>query len=213
MSTEHRPVDEAANLVTHGLGLLLSVAAAAYLMQLVVAGQELRTIIACGIYCATLVLLYSASTLSHAFYDLQLRRLFRTVDQASIFLMIAGSFTPFAVIFLRHGWWWLLLAAMWTLAMGGVLFAIRRQNLSPRAKITYLVLGWLPALALWELYQRAPHDMLLWIVVGGAFYSTGTVFLALDTRVRYFHALWHTFVVAGSICHYIGVVVYVTAAS
>lgn len=211
MSSEYRPVDETANLLTHGIGLLLSLAATVYLMPLVVSGHRTRTIVACGVYCATLILLYAASTLSHAFHDLELRRLFRTLDQACIFLLIAGSFTPFAVIFLDHGWWWLLLWAMWLLAFAGVAFVIHRRNLAGFAKIPYGIMGWLPVVALSELYRRAPHDMLFWIVAGGAFYSIGAIFLTLDRRVRYFHAFWHTLVVAGSIAHYVGVIVYVAA--
>lgn len=209
MSTEERPIDEAANLITHGVGLFLSLAATIYLMPIVMAGQHLRTLIACGVYCLTLILLYAASTLSHTFHSLELRRLFRTYDQACIFLLIAGSFTPFAAIFLNHDGWWLLLSAMWVLAIIGVLVVLRRRNLSGLAKLPYGLMGWLPAVSLWELYQRAPHDMLFWIVAGGAFYSIGAIFLALDRKVRYFHALWHTLVIAGSICHYVGIIVFV----
>lgn len=208
LTPDHRPPDEFANLVTHGFGFLLSVVASGYLMLLVVSGHHTRTIVACGVYCLTLVLLYGASTLSHAFHDLALRRLFRTLDQACIFLLIAGSFTPFAAIFLNHGWWWLLLLTMWLLAFAGVIFAMRRRNLSGLAKTSYGLMGWLPAISLSELYHRAPHDMLIWIVVGGAFYSIGAIFLVLDQRVRYFHAIWHTFVIAGSIAHYVGILVY-----
>ncbi len=209
MTSEQRPVDETANLITHGLGLLLSLVASIYLMQMVIAKHETRTIIACSVYCLTLILLYAASTLSHTFHDLDLRRLFRMLDQACIFLMIAGSFTPFATIFLNRGWWWLLNWTMWLLAFSGVVVVLRLRNLSTAAKIPYGVMGWLPAVALWELSHRAPFGMLLWIIAGGAFYSIGAIFLVLDRKVRYFHALWHTFVVAGSICHFIGVVAYV----
>lgn len=211
MSSEERPADESANLITHGLGFLLSVLATVYLMQLVISGHHLRTIVACAVYCSTLVLLYAASTLSHAFHDLDWRRVFRTLDQACIFLMIAGSFTPFAAVFLNRGWWRLLLWSMWFLALLGVLFVLRRRNLSGLAKVPFGVMGWLPVVALGELYQRAPLNMLLWIVAGGAFYSIGAIFLALDRRVRYFHAAWHLFVIAGSICHYIGIIAYVAS--
>ncbi len=211
MTSAQRPVDESANLITSGLGFLLSVVAAVYLMQLVVPGHQPRTIVACGVYCSTLVVLYAASTLSHTFHDLELRRLFRTLDQACIFLLIAGSCTPYAVIFLNHGWWWLLLWVMWGLAFAGVVFVLCRRDLSGPAKLSYGVMGWLPVVALWELYHRAPLDMLLWLVAGGAFYSIGGIFLALDRRVRYFHAMWHALVVAGSICHYVGVIVYVAS--
>ena len=211
MTSAQRPVDESANLITSGLGFLLSLVAAVYLMRLVVPGHQPRTIVACGVYCSTLVVLYAASTLSHTFHDLELRRLFRTLDQACIFLLIAGSFTPYAVIFLNHGWWRMLLWTMWGLAFSGVVFVLRRRDLSGPAKFSYGVMGWLPVMALWELYHRAPFDMLLWLVAGGAFYSIGGIFLALDRRVRYFHAVWHVLVVAGSICHYVGVIVYVAA--
>lgn len=174
-----------------------------------VAGESARLVVACGVYCLTLILLYSASTLSHTFHDLEWRRLFRTLDQACIYLLIAGSFTPYAVIFLGRGWWWLILISMWVLAFAGVVLVLRRRNLSGAAKITYGLLGWLPVVSLWELYQVAPLEMLVWLLAGGIFYSTGTIFLRLDQKVRYLHALWHVFVIAGSICHYIGVLVYV----
>ena len=209
MTSEQRPADEMSNLLTHVLGFLLSLAATFLLMPIVMARQELRTTLACGVYCLTLVLLYGASTLSHAFRDRGLRRMFRTLDQACIYLLIAGSMTPFAVVFLRQGRWWLFLPAMWALAVAGVLFVLRRRDLSGPVKITYGALGWLPVVAFPELSRHAPFGLLLWIVAAGAFYSTGTIFLALDRRVRYFHALWHMFVVAGSICHYVGVLVYV----
>lgn len=132
MTGEQRPIDEMANLLTHGFGLLLSMVATALLMW-TVAIQEVRVILACGVYSLTLILLYAASTLSHAFHDLRWRRLFRTMDQACIFLLIAGSFTPYAVTFLWHGWWPLLLVAMWTLAVFGVLLVLQRRDLNASA--------------------------------------------------------------------------------
>jgi len=105
MTGEQRPADEMSNLLTHVLGFLLSLAATFLLMPIVMARQELRTTLACGVYCLTLVLLYGASTLSHAFRDRGLRRMFRTLDQACIYLLIAGSMTPFALVFLRQGRW------------------------------------------------------------------------------------------------------------
>jgi hemolysin III len=209
MTSELRPADEIPNLITHGLGLALSVAATLLLMPIVMAGQDLRTILACGVYCLTLILLYAASTLSHTFHDLDLRRLFRMLDQACIFLLIAGSMTPFAVVFLNQGRWWLFLPVMWGLAGAGVLFVWYRRNLTGLGKVAYGILGWLPVVAIRELSHHAPFGLLLWIVAGGVLYSVGTIFLAFDRKVRYFHALWHMFVVAGSICHYVGVLVYI----
>jgi len=206
---EYRPVDEYANLVTHGLGLLLSLAASAVLMIEVIQEQQTVTIIACGVYCMSLVGLYAASTLSHAFYDLSRRRFYRALDQACIFLLIAGSFTPVGVTYLKQGWWLLLTSAMWVTALFGVSLVIRMGNLTPAAKVMYGVLGWLPVIAIKPLFDAAPFEMLVWMVAGGAFYSVGTVFLRYDARVRYLHALWHAFVIAGSTCHYIAILLIV----
>lgn len=208
MTSEHRPIDELANALTHGLGLFLSVVASVFLIW-VVRTQESHTLVACGVYCATLILLYAASTLSHSFHDLEWRRLFRTLDQACIFLLIAGSFTPIAALFLNHGWWRFLLPAMWVLAVAGVVLVIRIRNMTGAAKLVYIALGWLPAVALWELYRQAPAPLLYWLIAGGGFYSVGTIFLRFSDRVRYLHALWHAFVIAGSVCHYIVILVYV----
>jgi len=200
---ELRPVDEHANLITHGLGLVLSVVASGLLMTLVIERQHADIITACGIYCFALVGVYAASTLSHAFYDLAWRRFYRAIDQAFIFLLIAGSITPFAVANLGRGRSWsVLLAIMWIVALFGVGLVVRMRNLTPGARSLYLILGWLPVLFSHAMFEAATTEMLFWMFAGGAFYSVGTLFLAFDRHVRYFHALWHTFVIAGSICHY-----------
>src|SRR5262249_42093841 len=146
---------------------------------------------------------YAASTLSHAFSDLSWRRFFRTVDQSCIFLLIAGSFTPIAVLYLWHGWWPLLLAGGWVLAALGGGRAGDMRNLSATARMSYGFLGALPVLSGKALYDAAPTDVLLWLAASCGFYSLGTLFLRFDQHVRYFHALWHTFVIAGSVSHYI----------
>ena len=205
---EQRPVDEYANLITHALGLLLSLAAAVVLMTDAVQEHRFVTIATCGIYCVSLVGLYAASTLSHAFYDLACRRFYRALDQACIFLLIAGSFTPVGVAYLHQGWL-LLLPAMWTTAIFGVFLVIRMGNLTPAARALYGILGWLPIIAVKPLYDAAPFEMLAWMIAGGAFYSIGTLFLRYDARVRYLHALWHVFVIAGSTCHYVAILLFV----
>jgi hemolysin III len=198
---EIRPTDEHANLITHALGFFLSVVASAVLMALVITDHTARNVIACGTYCLSLMGLYAASTLSHLFHDLARRRFYRTLDQACIYLLIAGSFTPVAVEFQ----WPLLLSAMWILAIFGVVLVLWMGNLTGAAKITYGILGWLPVLSLKAMIDAMPPEMLLWTIAGGLFYSVGTVFLRFDRHVRYLHALWHTFVIAGSTCHYIAI--------
>ncbi len=129
---EHRPVDEYANLITHGLGFVLSVAASAVLMTLVVSDHRAITIVACGVYCGSLMGLYAASTCSHMFYDLAWRQFFRTLDQACIYLLIAGSFTPIGVVYLWRQWWPALLAVIWILAIFGVFLVLRMRDLTLR---------------------------------------------------------------------------------
>jgi len=206
---EYRPVDEHANLITHALGFLLSVLGSVVLMTLVIKNQQILRIVACAVYCVSLTALYAASTLSHLFHDLAWRRFFRTLDQVCIYLLIAGSFTPFAVVYLWQGWWPALLGAMWGLALLGVLLVLRMRNLTPTAKVTYGLLGWLPVISLKTLYDAAPIEIFAWIVAGGLLYSSGAVFLRYDQQIKYFHALWHTFVIAGSICHYIAILLVV----
>ncbi len=202
---EQRPEDEYANLITHAFGFLLSLLASGVLLFHALEHASTKVVIACIVYCFSLVGLYAASTLSHAFYDFTWRRFFRTLDQIFIYLLIAGSFTPVAVVFLWDRWWPLLLVMMWIFAFMGVVQVIRVRNLSPLEMCTYGLLGWLPAISLKTLWEVAPFEILIWIVAGGLFYSVGTFFLAFDWYTRYFHALWHTLVIAGSTCHYIAI--------
>jgi hemolysin III len=202
---EHRPEDEVANLVTHGGAFLLTLPASAILMQQALQERSVSLVVACVVYCVTLVGLYACSALSHLFHDLAWRRFFRMLDQAFIFLLIVGSFTPISVIYLSRGWWPLLLGIMWVSALLGVMLVLHMRNLSSTARISYGVLGWMPVVALKPLFDSAPRSMFVWFVAGGLFYSVGTILLKFDHRVRYFHALWHTFVIAGSICHYLAI--------
>jgi hemolysin III len=204
-SGEVRPVDELANFLTHGIGFLLSVAAASWLMTLLVNNSRTGFVVACGVYCFTLTGLYAASMLSHAFHNPARRRFFRMLDQAFIFLLIAGSFTPFGVVVYSRGWWPLLFAAMWVLALLGVGMVLRMRNLTPAAQFTYGILGWLPAISLPWLFHTLPVELMGWIIAGGLSYSVGALFLINDHRVRYFHAMWHTLVIAGTTCHYIAI--------
>jgi len=205
LPAEVRPIDEHANLITHAIGLFLAIIAAVVLMTIVLDGHSPIQIFSCAVYSFSLIALYAASTLSHSFHDLAWRRFFRTVDQACIFLLIVGSFTPFAAAYLSHGWWPLLIIAMWLLAIVGISVVIYMRNLTPTAKLAYGMMGWLPIISLPELLGSAPGQILLWILIGGVFYSVGTIFLRYGDRIRYFHALWHTFVIAGTACHYIAI--------
>ena len=201
-----RPTDEMANILTHGIGFLLSLAAAVHLMQLV-ADRSIGLIVACALYAATLVMVYASSTLSHLFYDLEWRKFFRTLDQACIFLLIAGTCTPLSVTYLNHGIWPWLLGSMWFLAGCGVARVIQIRDLSRSDKSLYGLMGFLPIIGLGEMSRSSPVALICWIIAGGACYSIGTVFLMLSARVRFSHAIWHLLVMAGSVCHYQAIMV------
>ncbi len=207
---EHRPVDEYANLITHALGLIFSIVGSVVLMARIVKSGQAIPIFACGIYSASLMGLYAASTLSHMFHDLAWRRFFRTLDQACIFLLIAGSFTPIAVVLLWDHWWITLLLGMWILAIAGVFYVFRKGRLTPAMQLTYGFLGWLPILSMKTLYELTSFEICAWFLAGGLFYSLGAVFLRFDRQIRYFHAMWHIFVMAGSTCHYVAILLVVS---
>ncbi|WP_437230232.1 PAQR family membrane homeostasis protein TrhA [Planctomicrobium sp. SH661] len=205
-----RPRDEVANFVTHLLGFLLSLAGAFVLMELTWRTGDRWALLGCGAYSLSLVCLYGASALSHAFYDLHRRLFYRKVDQVCIFYLIAGSYTPFGTIYLRHSGWPILTISMWVLATIGAAIVWYRGFLSPGAQKIYLLLGWLPAISLVSIVNVAPPEVVFWIVLGGLFYTVGTLFLWYDNRVIYFHALWHTFVIAGSTCQFISILLLVS---
>lgn len=210
MTSSIRPPDELANVLTHTLGLLLSFLAAGSLMTSV-ADQPVGIKTGCGVYSVALVLVYGSSTLSHLFYDVNWRGRFRTLDQACIFLLIAGTYTPFAMVYMNRGEWWLLLALMWLVALIGVWRVLLVRDLPRIDKVLYGVLGLLPVIVLPALARVAPAALITWIVAGGACYLLGTIFLRLSPVVRYAHAVWHVMVIMGSACHYQAVVLAVAA--
>lgn len=197
--------EEAANALTHAIGAILALAGGISLVVAVRATGNRWQIAACTIYAAALVGVYLASALSHLFHHSRLRRPFRMLDQGFIFLLIAGTFTPPAVTYLPAGWWWLVPAALWTIAIYGffskVGFAHKVEAVSPRL---HLLMGWLPVLTLKPFVAVAPAGLFWWFLAGGLCYSLGTYFLCRDHR-PYHHAIWHVFVIAGSVCHFVAI--------
>ena len=199
--------EEFANLLTHAIGLVLSIVGTAVLVNQALRYGDTLQVIGVSIYGATLVALYAASTLSHAFERPRLRHLFRTIDQVCIFLLIAGTFTPISLTYLREGQWWILCAAMWILALVGIFFKLFYTRLHSVTVGAYILLGWLPITAMKPILEAAPVAMLCWMLAGGILYTIGTIFLMRDNRVPFFHATWHLFVIGGSACHYCAVMI------
>jgi hemolysin III len=194
------------NFLTHAVGLLLSIVGAAALVAAAQRRHDAGQIVGCGVYAATLVALYAASTLSHSFERPRVRHFFRMADQACIFLLIAGTYTPIGLGYRRDVWGWTLLALVWAAAVVGILFKICFSRLKNVATAFYVLMGWLPGLAIGPMTTRLPGAVLAWLVAGGLLYTIGTLFLACDNKVRFFHSVWHLFVIGGSVCHFIAVV-------
>ena len=201
--------EEVAHSITHGVGLLAAVTGLVVLVLLAAATRDPWRITACSIYATTLVLLYAASTLYHALSATRARNVFRVLDHSAIFLLIAGTYTPFALVSLRGPWGWTLLGIVWGLAIIGVaakaIYGTRWPILSTAL---YIGMGWTVVIALKPLVDHVPAGGVAWLVAGGLAYTGGVVFYAW-TRLRYSHAIWHVFVLAGSVCHYIAVAFYV----
>jgi len=167
----------------------------------------------CVLYAVTLVAVYAASTLSHLFHEPRLRHAMRTADQAAIYLFIAGSFAPIALVWLHSGLWWVLHVAMWGVALVGFhskVFHTHNVTHGSVSGLLYLMMGWIPILVGWPLVKSIPLGLTFWLIAGGLCYTLGMLFFYFDRRVRYFHAAWHMMVAAGSACHFTGILLYCT---
>ncbi len=201
--------EEIANSISHGIGVLAAIVITPILIvKALPAGAH--AIVGVSIFGATMVLLYLASTLYHAFPDSRTKRVFRIFDHSAIFLLIAGTYTPFTLIVLPGAWGWTLFGIVWGLAVVGVIIkSVRNVGTGKLSIALYLGMGWLAILAANPLYNALPFWGLVWLIAGGLMYSAGVIFFAYDHRIRYSHFIWHLFVLAGTACHVIAVLAYV----
>ncbi|MEA5444719.1 hemolysin III family protein [Gammaproteobacteria bacterium AB-CW1] len=197
--------EELANVATHGLGVLVSLVAGTVLITLAAIYTGPLEVVTASVFVTALVLLYLASTLYHAASRPALRRRLKVLDHCAIFLLIAGTYTPFTLVGLNGGWGWSLFAVIWGLAAFGIvlkLFFTGRYRLLSTA--TYVTMGWLAMVAFVPMTRELPPAALSWLIIGGVTYTAGTVFYH-NERVPYSHAIWHLFVLGGSICHFTAV--------
>ena len=205
--------DILANAITHGIGAVLALAAAVWLIVAAWHGP-VRVLVSCTIFAGSLVLVYVCSTLYHSLVRTRARHVFHVLDHSAIYVLIAGTYTPFTLVTLRGpvGWW--LFGIVWVLAAAGVVFkSLAMDRLAERryavaSAVVYLLQGWLIVFAARQLVAALGWHGMLWIAAGGAAYTLGIAFYALDRR-RYFHATWHVFVLAGSAAHFFGILFYV----
>jgi len=205
MTRLRHSVEEVANTITHGIGLLLSIVGFVVLLVLAALRGTAWHIVACSIYGATLICLYTASTLYHAVISPRVKRALRIFDHSAIYLLIAGTYTPFLPVSLRGPWGWSLFGFIWGLALAGVLFKfwfVERFMILSTA--VYIAMGWLVVIAAKPVITHVPFTALIWLLAGGLAYTGGVIFFAAK-RIPYSHAIWHLFVLAGSICHYFAV--------
>jgi len=201
--------EEIANSVSHGAALVAAALAAPFPIAAAARGGSAAEIVGASVFAATMVLLYAASMLYHAIPHPRAKRLLRKLDHGAIYLLIAGTYTPFTLGALGGPWGWTLFAIVWSLAVVGVaLKAFDRMSHPAWSTGLYLAMGWSVLIALGPLVERVATGGLVLLAAGGLAYTGGVVFFALDSRLRYGHFVWHLFVVAGTICHYFAVLHY-----
>jgi len=193
------------NSISHLVGASLALIGGAVLVTLAAIEGDVAKIVSYSVYAATLFLLYLSSTLYHSFPG-RAKTIFRVIDHQAIYLLIAGTYTPIAVVVLRSAGGWWLLGGVWALAIFGmVLDAVRRTGPRIGSILLYLAMGWFCVLALDSLQVLMPPASLLWLIIGGVFYTSGIVFFVLDSWYPWCHGVWHLFVLAGSVSHYFAI--------
>lgn len=203
------PGEEFANSTSHGAGLIGAIVGTPFLVIGAVRHGDAGVIVGAGIFCATMILLYSASMLYHAIPRGRLKRAFRVIDHSAIFLLIAGTYTPFTLGVLRGTTGWTLFGIVWALAVTGVFLKASGRAGHPAVSTSlYLAMGWLVLFAIDALIASMPLAGLMWLLAGGLCYTIGVVFFVTDSRIRFGHAVWHGFVVAGTTCHYFAILWY-----
>lgn len=202
--------EELANSLTHGAGLAASLVGAALLIVLTALGGDGWQVVSSAVYGATLVALYAASTLYHALPAPRAKRVMRVLDHCAIYLLIAGTYTPFALVALRENrWGWILFAVVWGLTIAGIVFKVFfTGRLNTLSTVVYLLMGWSCIVAANPLIEALDSGALLLLLAGGAAYTAGVIFYH-NRRVPYSHAVWHLFVIAGSFCHFLAIYLYV----
>ncbi|MGC3964430.1 MAG: hemolysin III family protein [Rhodocyclaceae bacterium] len=200
--------EEVANSISHGVGCVAAIVGAPFLVFAALDGS-VQEIIGASVFAATMILMYLSSTLYHAMPHGRVKEFFHRVDHAAIYLLIAGTYTPFTLGVLSGTWGWTLFGLVWALAAIGLLLkAFNRLNRKWLSVSIYLAMGWLIVIAAAPMSAKVPLNGLLWLAGGGLAYTVGTVFYALSSRLRFFHFIWHLFVLAGATCHFFAVLWY-----
>ena len=197
--------EEIANSVSHGIGLLAALAAFPVLVTAALQRGNAAEIAGASVFATTVVLLYLSSTLFHSFPRSRAKRVFQVLDHSAIYLLIAGTYTPFTLGVLCGAWGWTLFGLVWSMAIAGTLLKVLGGvGYTTLSTFVYLAMGWLVVIAAETVWTLVPGWGLFWLFAGGVAYTAGAAFF-LAERIRYFHFIWHLFVIAGTACHYVAV--------
>ncbi len=209
MSERHQSLgEEIANSISHGVGFVAALVATPFLVMTAAKEGGTAEIVGASVFMVTAMLLYLTSTLYHALARNRAKRVFQILDHGAIFLLIAGTYTPFTLGVLRGAWGFTLFGIVWGLAAAGItLKAVAGVRYPKLSTIFYLAMGWLVVIAIQPLSTAVPAPGLIWLAAGGVAYTAGVVFYALD-RMKYAHFIWHLFVLAGTACHFVAVMGY-----
>lgn len=198
--------EELINALSHGIGLVFAIVGLVYLL---LRSESTLAIASSAIYGASLTIMFLASTLYHSTTKIRLRRLLKLVDHSAIYLLIAGTYTPFLAVSIGGWIGWTSISVIWSIALFGVTFKVFVRHRFPRVSvITYLVMGWLAVVLAYPLYQSVPTYGLLLLVAGGLCFSIGVIFY-VKKHIMFTHAIWHFFVIAGCACHYFAIYYFV----
>lgn len=203
--------EEIANTITHGIGFLLSIAGLVILIT-ASAGNAVA-VTSLTIFGATLIMLYLASTLYHSIPHGSAKRVLEIFDHSSIYFLIAGSYTPITLVYLKGAWGWTLFGLVWGMALIGIVLSLlSAKRFRILRVLSYLVMGWLIIIAINPLREACPSALLIWLLIGGLSYTFGTLFYAWK-KLPYHHTIWHLFVLGGSFTHFFGMLFFVAAVS
>ena len=210
MNSERLSSEEIANAITHGIGLLLSIGGGIILITLAARHASTREIISAAVFATTLVVMYVASTLYHAIPHPRAKRRLKVFDHCAIFLLIAGTYTPFTIVALKGTLGWSLFGIVWGLAVLGIVFKLFfTGKMRLLSTITYVLMGWIAIVAVVPISRALQPAALYWLIAGGIAYTAGTLFYH-NQRIPYSHAIWHVFVLAGSVSHFIAILLQFT---
>lgn len=203
--------EEMANVAIHAVGVGLSIAALVIMVMDAARQGNTYHVVGVSIFGGTLILLYLMSTLYHSMTHPKVKPVFRVLDHISIYLLIAGSYTPFTLVTLRGGWGWTMLVVTWTFALLGILFTLffKKRRYSFIGVLLYIAFGWLVVFAIKPVVENLEVGGLVWLILGGFFYTFGVIFYMWH-RLPYHHAIWHLFVLMGSLSHFFAIYLYVT---